>query len=163
MELVIDLWFYEISDLGIVIFIRWIIGTLYFDPSVFGLSDFEGGFVTGANAIHHTINLMFLIWLVLKVRCVIDTLDGTVNDVTALPWVIELTGQDDVFIGRDAGITQPKHDLAHEVIIATEGYDVIDGGGGLNTADFSQLDIANLSGGISAAALVRLLLVEFIQ
>ena len=149
---VIDLWFYENSDLeGLLSSSGGSLGTLYFDPSVFGLSDFEGGIVTGANAIHHTdqFNVSDLVSLEGS-PSVIDTLDGTVNDVTALPWVIELTGQDDLFIGRDAvyDSSTQSYDLAHEVIIATEGYDVIDGGGGLNTADFSQLDIANLSGGI---------------
>ena len=32
----------------------------------------------------------------------VNTLDGTVGDVNAMPWMIELTDYDDVFIGRDA-------------------------------------------------------------
>ena len=66
-------------------------------------------------------------------------LDGTVGDVNAMPWMIELTDYDDVFIGRDAVYDSAtnSYDPGNEVIIATYGYDMIDGGGGLNTADFS--------------------------
>ena len=68
---VIDLWFYEISDLeGLLSSSGGSLGTLYFDPSVFGLSDFEGGIVTGANAIHHTDQFNVSDLLVLKVRLV---------------------------------------------------------------------------------------------
>ena len=67
------------------------------------------------------------------------TLDGTVGDVNAMPWMIELTDYDDVFIGRDAVYDSAtnSYDPGNEVIIATYGNDMIDGGGGLNTADFS--------------------------
>ena len=52
---VIDLWFYQNADLeGLLSSSSGSLGTLYFDPSVFSLSDFEGGIVTGANAFHHT-------------------------------------------------------------------------------------------------------------
>ena len=48
---VIDLWFYQNADLeGLLSSSSGSLGTLYFDPSVFSLSDFEGGIVTGANA-----------------------------------------------------------------------------------------------------------------
>ena len=65
------------------------------------------------------------------------TLDGTVGDVNAMPWMIELTDYDDVFIGRDAVYDSAtnSYDPGNEVIIATYGSDMIDGGGGLNTAD----------------------------
>ena len=49
-----------------------------------------------------------LIWTTFTLNALEDdgstrlALDGTVEDVTALPWVIELTGQDDVFIGYDS-------------------------------------------------------------
>ena len=71
----------------------------------------------------------------------VNTLDGTVGDVNAMPWMIELTDYDDVFIGRDAvyDSATDSYDPGNEVIIATYGYDMIDGGGGLNTADFFQI------------------------
>ena len=71
----------------------------------------------------------------------VNTLDGTVGDVNAMPWIIELSEYNDVFIGRDAVYDSAtnSYDPGNEVIIATYGYDMIDGGGGLNTADFFQI------------------------
>ena len=71
----------------------------------------------------------------------VNTLDGTVGDVNAMPWIIELSEYDDVFIGRDAVYDSAtnSYDPGNEVIIATYGSDMIDGGGGLNTADFFQI------------------------
>ena len=64
-------------------------------------------------------------------------LDGTVGDVNAMPWMIELTDYDDVFIGRDAVYDSAtnSYDPGNEYH-SNHGSDMIDGGGGLNTADF---------------------------
>ena len=70
----------------------------------------------------------------------VNTLDGTV-DVNAMPWIIELTDYDDVFIGRDAVYDSAtnSYDPGNEVIIAKlYGNDMIDGDK-RNTADFFQI------------------------
>ena len=77
----------------------------------------------------------------------VNTLDGTVGDVNAMmPWMIELTDYDDVFIGRDAVYDSAtnSYDPGNEVIIATYGYDMIDGGGGLRSRllPFTSMDQA---------------------
>ena len=52
------------------------------------------------------------------------------DNVNAMPWMIELTDYDDVFIGRDAVYDSAtnSYDPGNEVIIATYGSDMIDGG-----------------------------------
>ena len=79
--------------------------------------------------------------IIVDSQTTVNTLDGTVGDVKDATWIIELSEYNDVFIGRDAVYDSAtnSYDPGNEVIIATYGYDMIDGGGGLNTADFFQI------------------------
>ena len=64
--------------------------------------------------------------------------DGTLTDpYNDIPWSIELSNQTDIFFGRDAS---NDGSLKIETVKATLGDDFIDGGGGYNFADFSNLN-----------------------
>ena len=64
--------------------------------------------------------------------------DGTLTDpYNDIPWSIELSNQTDIFFGRDAST---DGSLKVETVKATLGDDFIDGGGGYNFADFSNLN-----------------------
>ena len=71
------------------------------------------------------------------------TLDGTYTNVNDIAWTVELSDLTDIFVGRDSvadSVSTTGYLPGIETVIATAGNDEIDGGGGYNVADFSQMD-----------------------
>ena len=71
------------------------------------------------------------------------TLDGTYTSVNDIAWTVELSDRTDIFVGRDSvadSASSTGYLPGIETVIATGGNDEIDGGGGYNVADFSQMD-----------------------
>ena len=78
------------------------------------------------------------------------TLDGTYTSVNDIAWTVELSDRTDIFYGRDAVAdtnSETGYAISVEEIIATDGDDQVDGGGGYNLANFSSLiNSGNTSG-----------------
>jgi len=127
------------------------IGTLFFDAEEFTEQDISGLTITEARVVelssssasYQTPTSEFAIG---SPRSVEYKLDGSYAlDPMSLPWVVELSAEDDIYIGRDdQDVGGGVYNTTVEGILYSAGNDDIDMGLGYNFANFQDESITSL-------------------